>query len=886
MIFDRLADGIIRHSKAIIAIWVVILICSVPLALKSQDVMKYDTNDMAGDDSESIQGLVKIGEYFPSSQSDATAMPILVMYFKDDSGMTNSEKFVNYLNGRLGEYTDENGVRKITSVISLGPQYGDHTDGKGIVMAGVVYASDDINVSADTPVLRDFISGCINDFKETVGGSTGFEEYLTGSPAIGYDAQAGSAADIQRIDPFTILLVLVLVGLFFRSFVTSATPPLTIGVAFAVVLALIFGIGQIMNIFFITEMMLLVSMMGAGCDYCIFIIARYREELRSGKDHDAALREAIKWAGESISISGASVIIGFGTMSICSFSMVSTMGICLALGILVALLAALTLIPSILALVGDRIFWPSKMDSFKEGGKSTKGWYAKCGKLGHAYFEHSAKFSIKHAKAILAVTILVSAPAAYIALTSETSYDMVSSMQNGDSGKGMELIGDYADQGMIMPNYAIMEFDQPIANVTVQSYDETTKNYTGTLVWTDYWTASTLTNPVTGVKESLSDRAEALYANAIEKDGGADGNLSYVYGPFMWDRAVAAAMKAGITDPEQIIGFAVQNAHGATQKYVAMAVESMTEHMKGIISAQMPPGTPDEVITAQAMNAVIGSGAPNIDFVANCLGALVGGAYAEGGVTVDPATPKDVTYISIIAATHDAAMSPRSMESIDAISAALNDFKAENPGVVTGSWITGTAAVMYEVSKTIGDEFNKIEVVVILLIILLLFVVMRSYTIPLRSVATILMSICWTLAATHLLFTNVLGAEIMWLIPLILLVICLGLGMDYDILLTTRIRENVMDKGMTNDEAIHQAVIHSGSVITICGLIMGGAFGTLMLSGMTLMQEFGFALCFAILVDALIVRTYIVPAVMHLLGDWNWKGPGAAALMNRSKDSE
>ena len=135
------------------------------------------------------------------------------------------------------------------------------------------------------------------------------------------------------------------------------------------------------------------------------------------------------------------------------------------------------------------------------------------------------------------------------------------------------------------------------------------------------------------------------------------------------------------------------------------------------------------------------------------------------------------------------------------------------------------------------------------------------------------MSICWTLALTTLLFVNVLGGEVLWLVPLILLVICLGLGMDYDILLTTRIKENVKARGMTNDEAIHQAVVHTGSVITICGLIMGGAFGTLMLSGMTMMQQFGFTLCFAILIDALVVRTYIVPAVMHLLGDWNWKGP-------------
>ena len=187
---------------------------------------------------------------------------------------------------------------------------------------------------------------------------------------------------------------------------------------------------------------------------------------------------------------------------------------------------------------------------------------------------------------------------------------------------------------------------------------------------------------------------------------------------------------------------------------------------------------------------------------------------------------------------------------------------------------------MYDISKAVGAEFDKIEIIVVILIIILLFVVMRSYLIPLRSVLTILMSICWTMAITHILFTDALGASVMWLIPMILLVICLGLGMDYDILLTTRIKENVI-KGMSNDDAIHHAVTHTGSVITICGLIMGGAFGTLMLSSMLMMQQFGFALCFAILCDALIVRTYIVPAIMHLLGRWNWVGP---KFMRRGSD--
>jgi RND superfamily putative drug exporter len=96
--------------------------------------------------------------------------------------------------------------------------------------------------------------------------------------------------------------------------------------------------------------------------------------------------------------------------------------------------------------------------------------------------------------------------------------------------------------------------------------------------------------------------------------------------------------------------------------------------------------------------------------------------------------------------------------------------------------------------------------------------------------------------------------------------------MDYDILLTTRIREG-KSKGLSNDEAITSALEKSGAVITLCGLIMGGTFLTLLSSASPMLQEFGFALGFAILIDSLIVVTYLVPALMHLMGDWSWKGP-------------
>lgn len=851
MIFDKLADAITGHAKLIVAIWAVILIVAAPLALKAGDVMLYDTNEMAGSDSESVKGLEVIDEYFSSSGVDVSSLPIVVLKFDNADEMRDAESLFSKLNdpdalinsGRWNDVYDPATGDKVAPLtfVQMSPQT--HEDGSGILLVGAVYkdgALGDKKVSDDTPNLRAYIKDVTAS-----SGITGVDVYLTGSPAISYDMATGSSEDISRIDPFTILLILILVGLFFRSFVSSATPPITIGVAFVVVLALIFCIGQVLNIFFITEMMLLVSMMGAGCDYCIFIISRYREELRSGLPHKEALHQAVVWAGESIATSGASVIIGFGAMSICSFSLVSTMGVCLAIGILVALMAALTLIPAILALVGDRIFWPTRMSAFEEGGKATRGWYAKCGKIGQRYFEASSRFSLKYAKAIVLAAVLVTVPAAYLMETNETSYDMISSMQSGDSGKGMDLIGEYANEGMLMPNYSVIQYDGALATLTtIPLTAEAT--LTG-LVWTELG------------KDVIKQLDESVYPDIKKND-----NVAEVSGPFQWSTALTAArshLPSGT--PDQLIEDIIKNSPTMVQATIAEVIKQMGE--KGMSTT---------ILVTDGMQTYV---APIMDYYVNYEGGILGGTVTTAA---DGAKTGELKYLKLTYSTKDAAMAPVSMDTISYVDGIIGKYVSNNEHAVD-SWLTGTAAVMFEISQVIGDEFNKIELLVVVLIIILLFLVMKSYTIPFRSVLTILMSICWTLAATHIVFVNILGQEVMWLIPLILLVICLGLGMDYDILLTTRIKENVKARGMTNDEAIHNAVTHTGSVITICGLIMGGAFGTLMLSGMTMMQEFGFALCFAILVDALVVRTYIVPAVMHLLGDWNWKGP---KFLDRNKE--
>jgi RND superfamily putative drug exporter len=413
-------------------------------------------------------------------------------------------------------------------------------------------------------------------------------------------------------------------------------------------------------------------------------------------------------------------------------------------------------------------------------------------------------------------------------------------MSTGESTDGMGEIVKFSNGGMLMPNYAIYELEEPIGTVATEF------KLGDMTVGLLYWTNPSYITKLSTVSSALQD----------------DDNTGEVWGIYSWsvlaDKAALETPKGGMSD------------HDYTMVVYSKAAEELPDTMKnGMLSLldmivtgyEASPFTPPVAVYNDSTLTAL------MDYILNySMATSVGGERGTG-------LPFDLTHVKITLITKAEAMSDRSMETIGFMNRVMTEFADNNQDVVAAKWLTGSAVVMYEISGLVSSEFLKVEVLAVILIFILLFFVMKSYVTPIRSILTILMSVVWTIAMTHLIFGSILGVGVMWMIPIILIVVCLGLGMDYDILLTTRIKENRLYKGLSNDDAIRYAVTHSGSVISICGLIMGGAFGTLMLSSTTMLQQFGFALCFAILVDALLVRTYIVPAAMHLLGDLSWKGP-------------
>jgi RND superfamily putative drug exporter len=154
-------------------------------------------------------------------------------------------------------------------------------------------------------------------------------------------------------------------------------------------------------------------------------------------------------------------------------------------------------------------------------------------------------------------------------------------------------------------------------------------------------------------------------------------------------------------------------------------------------------------------------------------------------------------------------------------------------------------------------------------VFLILFVQLRSVFTPLRLIYTLLCSVAFALATLSILFYYLLQTPIVIFAPLFVVVTMLGVGVDYDIFLVTRIREEAMG-GMSDIDAIKTAMNKTWGTLLGLGLILSSVFGALMISGIGLFQEIGLSAASAIMVDVGVVIFLFVPSLMAIAQKYNW----------------
>ncbi|WP_243678963.1 MMPL family transporter [Vulcanisaeta distributa] len=187
--------------------------------------------------------------------------------------------------------------------------------------------------------------------------------------------------------------------------------------------------------------------------------------------------------------------------------------------------------------------------------------------------------------------------------------------------------------------------------------------------------------------------------------------------------------------------------------------------------------------------------------------------------------------------------------------------------------LVGGGSPSYKYYFVLGFEHEYYGFIMYLMIainIVILTIYMRSVMIPLRLVATVLMSITWSLALTIFVFQGLMGGiKTYWLLPVILISLLLSVGTDYDLFIISRFREEVIN-GFSDKEAIVRAVEFTGPVVTGAALVLAMAFASLALSSIYILKQVALAVASSVIIDSFIVRPLLVPAIIVLLGKWNW----------------
>ncbi|MEW1958020.1 MMPL family transporter [Kineococcus sp. NPDC059986] len=208
---------------------------------------------------------------------------------------------------------------------------------------------------------------------------------------------------------------------------------------------------------------------------------------------------------------------------------------------------------------------------------------------------------------------------------------------------------------------------------------------------------------------------------------------------------------------------------------------------------------------------------------------------------------------------------PGSAASRDTVRALREAVQAVAPGTLVG----GTEAEALDVRTATVRDLKVVTPLIVLVVLVVLVVLLRSIVAPLLLVATVLATYVAALGAAYLVFTQVAGIPALdTQVPLLSLLFLVALGVDYNIFLVTRIREETPEHGTR--EAIRVGVAVTGGVITSAGILLAAVFAVLGVLPLIVLTQIGVVVGIGVLLDTLLVRTVLVPALFALLGHRVW----------------
>jgi putative drug exporter of the RND superfamily len=276
----------------------------------------------------------------------------------------------------------------------------------------------------------------------------GLKTSIGGGPVFYEDIQAVSERDLRRAEMLAFPFAVIALLLVFRSVVAAVLPALVGGGAVIASLALIFGLGHITTLSIFVLNITTLFGLGLGVDYSLFIVSRFREELAHGRNVEEAVAITIATAGRAVTFSGLTVSIGLVGLVFFRINMLRSVGMGGVLVVLIAVFAAITLLPAVLAIIGTRVnafpvrlprLWGRKRSRAKPDGlASTDPQYGFWYRLSHLVMRYPVRIFVPVLLFLIALglpflQVRFSAPDASILpanVPSRAAYDLLASRFN------------------------------------------------------------------------------------------------------------------------------------------------------------------------------------------------------------------------------------------------------------------------------------------------------------------------------------------------------------------------------------------------------------------------------------------------------------------------
>jgi putative drug exporter of the RND superfamily len=697
----------------------------------------------------------------------------------------------------------------------------------------------------------------------------GLEVRWAGDALIGRDYMRNVQTSLDRAAVATVVLLLVVLFVVYRSFWLATIPIVAIGMSLVIarsILAWMTLAGW--EVSPLVELFLIALLFGCGTDFCLFVSWRFGEHW-DASDPARAMRATLARSSSTLLTSGGTVIVGLSLMGTTRFKLFSTTGPSVAIGLAITLAAALTLTPGLLIIVAR--LRPRAFDGLT--APSSGLW------------KRVAGAALARPIVSWLVTVLLMVPLGILGLRSSFVQDVMTEMPGATTSvKNLRWLGTKFDTGSLAPLTVMLDSDTDLKGSEGLAMIDDVSRFLGrqqrileVRSATQPLGSNVALNPA-----RLSERFRALNV----------GNGLIESGARLLQKGLnegAAKLRAALWLEERT---GIPIGGSADQTRAALAT-NLRQLWGGTVTQSGTSRQPDLAPRSDEPRSLL---LRELGRAADGAGRIAAGAaqacHEVSAILDDPVGRRALDHLMISAETvhahpellrsfrayiapdgrrsqivltqADRIYSAAAMDQVETLRRRTNDFLKDFESLHVTARISGENAEAADIRALIRSDQVQSWYVVPVGVCFVLLLSLRDPMACVNLVATMVLTYAFALGATHLLFVTFLGAAgIDWKVPYFLFVLLVAVGVDYNVFLMVRVREE--SHRLQLRAAMIHAVGQTGGLITSAAAITACSFASFLFSPLSSLRQLGFALVVGIMVDALIVRPLLVPCGHWLL---------------------